>query len=63
MPDLYAYVEARPISFAEAEQVGERLSRIYVDGGPDPDDITSWADLVQTVHRLSRDVIAAREVG
>lgn len=58
---LNAYVEASPISFAEAERVGERLSRIYGDGFADADDLTAWADLVQTTLRFTRDVIAERE--
>lgn len=55
---LNAYVEASPLSFGEAERVGERLHALggVAEGG----DSFTYADLVQAVHRFSRDEIAGR---
>ena len=63
---LNAYVEASPLTFAEAERVVLRfldhmalLCLRHDFGRDDP----VWADVVQTVHRFSRDEIARREGG
>ena len=60
---LNAYVEASPISFGEAEAVGQRLHDHWekmAGEAPLSRNDTGWGDIVQQVMRFTRDAIAGR---
>jgi hypothetical protein len=62
---LNAYVEASPLSFGEAERVGQRLHDHWekmAGAAPLARDDTGWGDVVQQTMRFARDEIARRDM-